>query len=361
MIKKIFILFLTWRILLFIIAILAPSLIPVFGNKFPYVELLKSYHLPAWAWAFGNFDGVHYLRIARDGYAYGFTQAFFPLYPVLIKVVSYLTLGNYLLSALLVSNVSFLIALIIFHKLIKKVFDEKIALWSTIFLVFSPTSFYFGSVYTESTFFLFTIAAFYLVEKERYLLASVFGFFASATRLVGVFLAPTLIKKSKVNAYALIIAPLGLIFYMTYLKISFNNPLYFLTAQSAFGQSRTTASIVFIPQVVYRSIAQILTTHGLVLFNSSLDLIFTIVALIILLISFKFVKKSWIFFSIVSVILPTLTGSLISMPRYILIAFPIFITLAHINNNFVKSLILIIFISALIITTALFTRGYWIA
>lgn len=361
MIKKIFLLFLTWRIFLFIIAILSPSIIPIFGNKFPYVGLLESYHLPAWMWSFGNFDGVHYLRIAKDGYAYGFTQAFFPLYPILIKVVSYLTLGNYLISALLVSNVSFLIALIIFYKLIKKVFDEKIAFWSTTFLVFSPTSFYFGSVYTESTFFLFTIAAFYLVEKERYLLASVFGFFASTTRLIGVILAATLMKKTKINAYALTIVPLGLIFYMIYLKIGFNNPLYFLTAQSAFGQSRTTASVVFLPQVVYRSIAQILTTHGLVLFNSSLDLIFTIVALITLLISFKFVKKSWIFFSIVSVVLPTFTGSLISMPRYILIAFPIYITLAHIKNGITKSAILLIFITMLAVTTALFTQGYWIA
>jgi len=58
-------------------------------NRFPYVdEVLKNSDLPAWMHQFGNFDGVHYVRIASAGYEYQFTQAFFPLYPLLIKIVS---------------------------------------------------------------------------------------------------------------------------------------------------------------------------------------------------------------------------------------------------------------------------------
>src|SRR5690242_7110394 len=84
-------LFFIWRVFTFVAAAIAPKLLPAFGNRFPYVEILRETGLPHWIWSFGNFDGVHYLRIAKDGYAYQYTQAFFPLYPILIKIVSVVT------------------------------------------------------------------------------------------------------------------------------------------------------------------------------------------------------------------------------------------------------------------------------
>src|SRR4030067_2096994 len=97
--RKVFFAFIIWRIALFGIAFLSPSIIPHFGARFPYFqERLIASGLPHLIWSFGNFDGVHYLGIAKDGYAYQFTQVFFPMYPVLIRLVSYITLGNFLLS-----------------------------------------------------------------------------------------------------------------------------------------------------------------------------------------------------------------------------------------------------------------------
>src|SRR3989344_8027634 len=123
--------FFIWRLLLFLIAYFANFFISDFGNQFPYSqEVLKSTGLPNWAWSFGNFDGVHYVRIAQDGYAYQFTQAFFPLYPILIRLVSYITFGNFLISALLISNLAFLVGLFLFYQLIRKNFNEKIAFWA---------------------------------------------------------------------------------------------------------------------------------------------------------------------------------------------------------------------------------------
>ncbi len=351
-----------WRIFLFLIAYFAKIFFPQFVTRFPYVETLKDSGLPYWVWSFGNFDGVHYLRIAEDGYAYQFTQAFFPMYPILVKLVSIITFGNYLVAALLVSNICFLLGITYFYKLTKNIFDQSVAFWSCLFIIFSPTSFYFGSVYTESLFFLLIILAFYFYEKENYILSSIFGAFSSLTRLIGIFLSVTLVKIAKRKNYlSLFIVPFGLIVYMLYLKITFNNPLYFLTAQSAFGQERTTASLIFLPQVFYRSIQQILTTRGFVRFNSAFDFLSTVICLILLLYSLKYVKKSWIFFSLLAVLTPTLTGSLISMPRYILTAFPIYIVLATINNTWIKVILLALSISLLAITTTLFTRGYWIA
>ena len=155
---KLILLFLGWRILLFLVAFLSPTFLPKFAATFPYhQEVLIATNLPHYIWSFGNFDGVHYLRIAQDGYIYQYTQAFFPLYPILIKLVSFITFDNYLVSALVISNIAFLAALTLFYKLVTKIYSQNIAFWSCLFLLAFPTSYYFGSVYTEGLFFLIII------------------------------------------------------------------------------------------------------------------------------------------------------------------------------------------------------------
>ena len=129
----IFSLFVTWRTIVFVISYLSKNFISTFGNRFPYVDTLKESGLPYWLWSFGNFDGVHYLRIAQDGYAYQYTQVFFPLYPVLIKMVSFITFGNFVVAGLLISNVAFIAGLILFYKLISQNYNRKIAFWSCLF------------------------------------------------------------------------------------------------------------------------------------------------------------------------------------------------------------------------------------
>src|SRR4030066_1349403 len=82
--------FLSWRITLFVVAFLSIYFLPVFGGRFPYVDrVLEITHLPYWVWGFGNFDGVHYLRIAQDGYLAQYSQAFFPVFPILIRTVAF--------------------------------------------------------------------------------------------------------------------------------------------------------------------------------------------------------------------------------------------------------------------------------
>ncbi len=359
---KLILMLLTWRAILFVIAGIAPKFIHPFGNKFPYVGLLIDSGLPHFFWSFGNFDGVHYLGIAQHFYAYQYTQAFFPLYPILIKFASYLTLGNYVLAGLIISNLAFAVGIIIFYKLIKKMYSENTALWSCLLMLSFPTSYYFGSLYTEGVFFLLVILSFYLLAENKLLAASVIGAFASSARLIGIFLAPSFIRGKKFSQIApLSIIPVGLILYMSYLYYKFHNAFYFLTAQTIFGQERSTTNIVLLPQVFYRYAKILLTTHGLVLATASFELVSTIFAIIILILATKKIKREWLIFSWLAILVPALTGTFTSMPRYILVAFPIFVYLAMINNVYIKLIIVAIFLSLLVFTTALFTQGYWVA
>lgn len=361
--KKIVALFFIWRLFLFLVAGISPVFIQSFGARFPYYqERLIDTKLPHFIWSFGNFDGVHYLGIAKDAYAAQYTQAFFPLYPIIIKSASLVTFGNLLLSALIISNVTFLAALLVFYKLISITHNPNVAFWSVLFLLAFPTSFYFGAIYTESLFFLLIISAFYLAQKGKIWQASLLGGLASGTRLVGIFLAPALLfKKDKRSIFPLLAVPLGAVAYMVFLQVKFNNPFYFLTSQSVFGQERLSNGIVLLPQVFYRYFKILTTTSGQPFVNASFEFIATLWALVALFLAYKKVKLEWLVFSLLIILLPTLSGTLASMPRYILIAFPIYLIPAFIKDPKIKIVLLAISSALLAISTAFFAQGYWVA
>lgn len=388
--KKILSAFLIWRLLLFIIAFIATFIIQ-FGNRFPYKDkALEVTNLPSWIWGFGNFDGVHYLRIAQNGYSAVYSQAFFPLYPLLINlfgflikplVVNNLDISVYVnpaffYSGLFLSNIFFALGIYFFYKLIRIDFSKSTSFNSIILLLILPTAFYFGSVYSESLFFLLCVLSFYFMRKQKFFTASLFAFLASLTKLLGAILVFCLIielamsiKGKKITSIkilkllpALFIAPLGLIFYMIYLKINFNNPIFFLTSQPFFGAERSSQNIILLPQVIFRYL-KILTTlniSSLAFFNAFIELSSTITALVLVLLSLKRIRLSYIIFSLSCLIIPTLTGTLSSMPRYALMIFLIIPWIAERFEAQLKVIYFLLFVIE-IIFLSLFVRGYWIA
>ncbi len=143
-----------------------------------------------------RWDALHYLKIAQDGYtAIGedrFLIVFFPFYPALVALVSYV-FRDHLLSAFVVSghghNCSRL-GLPGFGK--DSTHSEKIAQWAVLFLFIFPTSYFLHIPYTESTFLALTIGCFLAARKKRWLIAGVLGAVACMTRVNGLILIPAL-------------------------------------------------------------------------------------------------------------------------------------------------------------------------
>lgn len=359
--RFVIIIFVVWRLLLFLIGIPGFSLL-TFKASFPKIdEMLISSTFPQWIWQWGNFDGVHYLDIAKNGYHGSGLQVFFPLYPLLIKIGE-LIINNYFASAFIISNLAIFLAAITLFKLVSRDFDIHIARWSVVFLFVFPTSFFFGSIYTESLFLLFLLLAF---QKTGWM-GALFSFLAGSTRLVGAFIAPALIT-FKPKKWWGIFASLGFGAYILYLTLNFNNPFYFLTGQGAFKNARANSlsSLVLPPQVVYRY-AKILTTASPGHYDywiAALELsalLFGLSVLIYVTIRKK-VPTSYLLFSYLALILPIFSGTLSSMPRYLLSIFPIYICLALIKNPLFKFSLLAFFIVLLTTLTILFTRGYWVS
>ncbi len=365
--NKILILFLSWRLSLFIAAFIG-GIAWAFQGSFPYFqqELIIT-GLPNWLWGFGNFDGVHYLRIAEYSYSLNFTQVFFPVFPILIKSFSFIST---FWSGLIISNLAFLGALGILFRLWKLDFSEKVSLKSLLFLMAFPTAFYFGAIYTESIFLLWVVACIYSLRTNHLIWAGLFGALASGTRVLGVLLFVVILieawpKIQKLNLkaiLALLLAPLGLIIYMAYLGLQFKNPLYFLTAQVAFGADRNATKFVLLPQVLFRYL-KILFFSGNTLetfLRALFELISTLVAFVPLILLFRKVRLSYLLFSFGCLIIPTFTGTLSSMPRYILMGFLIIPYLVTGLGRYYKVAITLMWIFQLILVS-LFVRGYFIA
>lgn len=388
--------FAIWRALLFVVAGFGASFW-AFLPRFPYSEIfLTNSGYPSWIWSWANFDGVHYLTIAKSGYWAQFTQVFFPLFPILLGFVDkILFFVNPIINGLLISNFCLFIALVIFSKLLFIDYKSNHIKWMILFVLIIPASFYFGSLYTESLFFLFVISSFLAARKKRWWLSGILGALASATRLVGIFLLPALLwewykdkykvqsSKFKVAANSLnpyhkflnfafcilhspilYLVPLGLVAYMVYLQIAFGDWLYFWHVQPVFGGERSGSSIILLPQVIWRYI-KILTSIPIAkesFWIPLLELTSTISTIVLLLIAhIRKVRLSYLIFSWFAVLTPTLTGTFSSMPRYILVAFPIFIVLGLIKSRPFKILLSVICLMLSVILTILFTRGHWVS
>lgn len=181
-IRDIFFIFLGWRTGLFFIAFLGLSLLPTldFYNKqlfFPHQGL------DFWS-RWGNWDSGGYLYIAEHGYIPRLT-VFFPLYPMLIKAGTFLGF-SYFWSALLISHISTLIALIFFCKLVSLDFNIKTAKKALFALLIFPSSFYLGTIYSEALTLALSMLAFYFGRQQKWFLAALFAGLTASTRLIGV-------------------------------------------------------------------------------------------------------------------------------------------------------------------------------
>jgi hypothetical protein len=75
---------------------------------------------------------------------------------------------------------------------------------------------------------------------------------------------------------------------------------------------------------------------------------------------FNFVRMGLWSFSIINLILPTLTGTLTAVPRYSLLSLSLFLYLGEIKNRGVKLTIMGIFIILHIVLFAFFVQGYYV-
>ncbi len=326
----------------------------------------------------GRWDAVHYLDIAERGY-YGTDMAFFPLYPTLIRIVG-ATLGSDLIAGLLISNVALFFGLLFFYKLVEHQYNRSVAHRAIFYVSIFPTAIFFSAVYTESLFFALTVASFYYIRERKWLTAGIVGCFASLTRVEGVLLVvpflievlasgnvgnrfrafATLSRASRVIAGVAAIG-LGLAAYMTYLWVLVGDPLYFSHVQSHWNRrlSPPWTSLKHAYDVFAIGIRH---NEPSIIANQAIEVVFTLLMIGILIAGFRRLRPSYAAYMALSILVPMSTSSLMSMPRFALVLFPMFAILALWGGKaWINNTIVAFSLPLLGLFTVLFADWYWVA
>lgn len=376
-IKSLLLLFVTWRLGLFFVLILAVRFV-LLQEDFLGGGVTQYIKNPLfWSWI--NFDGEHYLAIIQQGYR-PLTYFYFPLYPLVARILTFWGENQFSFASggLMISNTLFVIALMGLKKLVDLDHKKVVSRTTIILLLLFPTSFYFGSFYTESLFLSLSVWSFYFARKKMWLLSGVMAGLSTATRVVGLSLLPALAieaylqrKDKNFNIGKVILGltavPVGIITYMYFLKVVTGDPLEFLHSVEIFGQQRSS-TFVLLPQVLYRYIFKILPNINYyyfpVVFTTYLEFITAVVFLVAIIYSFFRQRLSYVIYSLFAFVIPTLSGSFSSLPRYVLVAFPVFIIFSQLlqkSKKTVRYLVYFLLVVSLIVATSLFTRGYWVS
>lgn len=204
------------------------------------------------------YDASNYLKIAQNGYIKELLYAFFPLYPLLIKIFSHI-LPYYDIVGLIISNICSYFTIKILYELYDD--KDKIKIYLT-----CPILIYTSIAYTESLFILLTVLGYYLYKKNKLYLSSIIIGLSALTRNTGYLLILSIgidiiyrkyIKKdintkTKTIIICAIISLTISSLYPLYLYIKTKNPLMFITSQNLYwGRKNMFVIKAFISDLKY--------------------------------------------------------------------------------------------------------------
>jgi len=149
------------------------------GLLSPYGQPLDTLIAPGARW-----DSAWYLTVAHEGYgADPARPAFFPLYPLLLRV-----LGSDIVAGIALSLACFAVASLLLHRLTEIELGPAAAGPAVLALALFPGSLYFSMVYSEALFLVLSIGAVYCARTGRWAWAGALGGLAGATRSAGLVL-----------------------------------------------------------------------------------------------------------------------------------------------------------------------------
>jgi hypothetical protein len=142
-----------------------------------------------------RWDTYWYLDIATHGYHWNGNPliqqnvVFFPLYPMLLRVVGTAFGGHVLLAGLAISLAAFFVALTYVWRWIADDLGPETATGAVWLLCAFPFSIFFSAVYTESLFLLAVAGALWHARRHDFVIAAVFGLCAGLVRPNGCLVA----------------------------------------------------------------------------------------------------------------------------------------------------------------------------
>ncbi len=345
---------------------------------------------------FARWDSVWYLAIAGSGYGDGAREAFFPLYPVVARVVG-LPFGSALVGGVLASTALLGVALVLLHRLVALDHSREVARNAVLVTALLPMSFFFSAVYSESLFLALSVGAIYAARRDRWALAGALGGLGAMTRSAGVVLLvpllilylwdtgslrkrPTRVLRSDVLWLALV--PAGLVAYCAYLGLAGYDALAPFHAQEVWFRSFAGPFVGAWDGAVaaWQGARQLLSgARAPVFFTESGDdpfvaarhnielFVWLALAVVATIGALRRLPAAYVAYLVAALALPlsypVAPQPLMSLPRFVAVLFPLAICLAlwMTGRAWRERLVLGAFACGLAVYTGIFATWHWVA
>jgi Mannosyltransferase (PIG-V) len=281
-----------------------------------------------------RWDAVWYHWIVAHGYdpaiGHGNTVAFYPLWPLVWRAFAVLPLPVYLVGSL-VSTALFGVALCLLYRITLGRYDVVMARRATLYMAIWPLAFVYSVPYSESLYLLASLAAFALTWHGRWWLGSGAGALAVLTRPVGIALVPALAWRIyrkqglRWRAYlpllVMVAAQLGFFLYLGWRTGDWLGSTH--AQHRGWGRG-----LVPLPIEIGRGLVSDVVQNGLL--RTLADVAFTCTWCWLWYRAWRVMRLpgEYLIYAALLVLLPSSGGSLLSMGRMGMVAFPLMWALA---------------------------------
>ncbi len=328
---------------------------------------------------FTRYDSGWYYGIARNGYdvspavAGGRSNiAFFPVYPILMRYVGRVfgrTQADLFLGGIVVTWLSFVLAMVALYYLARLDVRRREAERAVLLTAIFPFAFFFGVVYSESTYLLFTVLTFYLIRTRRWVSAGLAGALATGTRATGIIMWPALAwtawrtaepttRDRMLALVALALAASGFGAFCFYVYVESGDPFLWADALTRWGYypggAPWTAPVQLIQRLVTHPYAYLAGDR-----MAPYDTLNGVTA-ILFAVAVPFVWRrlgaGYALFMLANLWLPLSSGVFEGLGRYCAVMFPCFIWLGTVRSRTVATALVVVFGMLYTLCLALFTK-----
>jgi hypothetical protein len=314
-----------------------------------------------------NWDTLHYLGLAEHGYvAAGDSRVslvFFPLYPWLIRLTAFFA-RDYMAAALIVSGFASVAAALLFRRLARCDESEEVSRNAVWFLFIFPTSFFLHIGYTESLFLALILGCFLAARKERWALAGLLGAGACLTRVNGLILFPALATEVGLQYWQtrrinlrwlwLCLVPFGFLGYLWLNHEVTGDFFAFTKIMHEHWYKKFAPPWVGIREVYLR-------TLGMNVNEGLNELIGVVLVSVCTVWSWVRLRPSYSVWITLNWLLINSTAYVLSVPRYTLALFPVFLLFARActGRRFWFAMVTVWSLLYLALYTGRFAQGVW--
>lgn len=317
-----------------------------------------------------TWDAQQYLYLSEVGYQPGTpSAAFYPLWPLCIKLGALVTGGNHLLSGLLLANVFSLAGIVLLHYWLSQRFSNRLADITVLLLLAFPGALFLLFPFSEALFLLLVAVFFLSLEQKHYRLTALAVFLLPLTRAVGLFcmfpLAVTIFLQNRgkkwVPEYALCLVPLlGFGMYLFLMQQLTGNAFEGFGVQKQFVSQPSIAKLFDVAGFFNLTFSKVYF-HGV--FDSAIDRVCFFCFLLSLPALFK-LNKAFFIYAVPMGIVPAMTVSYMSFTRYTMVIFPMFLVAAKFLEPETRTpyrwLLLAVLLTLQIFLLLLHVNYYWV-